>query len=214
MRRFLVALVSLLFALADPAWAIAAPEAAAVAPDQKADLARISAYLNGIQSLSAHFLQIGPDGKSVQGTLYLKKPGRLRFEYDKPSPLLVVADGSTIAVENTRLRTTDRYPLLNSPLRMILSDKVDLASDSRIVRVSREPGALSVTARQESGPAQGQITLTFADVNGALELRHWEVVDAQGQHTIVVISNIQTGVDLAPRLFVVEDLSPFAHHQE
>jgi outer membrane lipoprotein-sorting protein len=128
--------------------------------------------------------------------------------------LLVVADGSTIAVENTRLRTTDRYPLLNSPLRMILSDNIDLASDARIVRVKREPGALSVTARQENGPAQGQITLTFADVNGALELRHWEVVDAQGQRTVVVLSNMQTGIDLASKLFVVEDLSPFGHREE
>ena len=191
-----------------------ADAASAFTAEQQADLRRLSDYLNSVRSLTAHFLQIGPDGKSQEGTFYLKKPGRLRFEYDRPSPILVVADGSTIAVENTSLHTTDRYPLLNSPLRVLLSDDVDLGSDSRITRVTHATGELSVTARQASGPAEGQITLTFADNGGALELRQWEVVDAQAMRTIVVVSDIKTGVDLPARLFKVQDLSPFSHHRE
>jgi outer membrane lipoprotein-sorting protein len=200
-----------LSALAPHAVAAAEP---AFTGEQRADLARISAYLNGIHSLSGHFLQVGPDGAPQEGTFYIKKPGRLRFEYDKPSPVLVVADGSTIAVMNSKLRTTDRYPLLNSPLRVILSDNVDLASDSRIASVSREPGAVSVVARQNSGPAQGQITLTFADSGTQLELRQWQVLDAQNMRTVVVVSDLKSGVDLPTRLFVIQDLSPFSHGGE
>lgn len=210
-RMFLVALL----ALTSPALtAAAAPGVtAAFTDEQKADLRRVSDYLNAMRSLTGHFLQIGPDGTPQEGTFYLKKPGRLRFEYNKPSPVLVIADGSTIAVTNSKLRTTDRYPLLNSPLRVLLSDDVDLSSDSRIAGITREPGAMSVIARQASGPAQGQITLTFADSGGALELRQWEVLDAQGMRTIVVVNDLKPGVDLPPRLFVIEELSPFPHRE-
>ena len=177
--------------------------------EQRVDLRRISDYLNSVHSMTAHFLQIGPDGSPQEGTMYLKKPGHLRFEYNKPSPLLVIADGSTLAVQNTDLHTTDRYPIFNSPLRVLLSDETDLGADSRIARVTREAGALSVTAKQENGPAPGEITLTFADTGASLELRQWQILDAQNQRTVVVLRDIQTGVDIPARLFTVEDLSPF-----
>jgi len=204
-RTILIALFAL--ALFAP---IVASAATAFTEEQKADLRRLSDYLNSVHTLTAHFLQIGPDGTPQEGTFYLKKPGRLRFEYNKPSPILVLSNGSTIGVENTQLHTTDRYPILNSPLRVLLSNDVDLADDSRISAVTREPGALSVTARQESGPAQGQITLTFADSGAALELRQWQVIDAQGMRTIVVVSDIKTGMELDPKLFVIVDLNPYS----
>lgn len=210
MRRILFAAIVALAAPLAPA-AKAAPAAPSFTMAQRVDLTRVSTYLNAIHSMTARFMQIGPDGSSVEGTLYLKKPGRLRFEYNKPSPILVVSDGSTIAVSNSQLHTTDRYPLLNSPLRMILSDEVDLSSDSRVSQISRESGALSVTAKQDSGPAQGSITLTFADTGQSLELRQWQVIDAQGLRTVVVVSNIQIGIDIPARLFTIEDLSPFQH---
>jgi outer membrane lipoprotein-sorting protein len=189
---------------------VAAPaNAASFTAQQQADLKRVSDYLNGISSAEGRFVQIGPSGKSENGTLYLRKPGRMRFEYDKPNPHLIVADGSTVAVQNTALKTTDRYPLVDSPLRLLLSDKVDLANDRRISAVRREAGALIVTARQAAGPAQGQITLFFNDSGSSLELRQWEVVDAQGLRTLVALSNLKSGVTLAPRLFVIQDLTPF-----
>ena len=209
MRRILLAAV---LALAAPALALAA--APPFTDQQKAELGRVSAYLNSIHSLTGRFLQIGADGAPQEGAFYLRKPGRLRFEYDKPSPVLVVADGSTIAVSNSQLHTTDRYPLLNSPLRMLLSNEVNLADDSRVSAVTDEPGAISVTARQTSGPAQGQITLTFADTGSSLELRQWDVLDAQGMRTVVVVKDLKTDVDIPARLFVIQDLSPFSHHDQ
>src|SRR5215813_11421742 len=129
---------------------------------QKAELRRVSTYLNTLKTVQGRFMQISADGRSTQGEFYLKKPGRLRFEYDQPSPILIVADGSSVAVSNTNLKTTDRYPLINSPLRLLLSENVDLSRDQRIVAVKTEPGALTFTARENSGPAQGSITLQFA----------------------------------------------------
>jgi outer membrane lipoprotein-sorting protein len=181
---------------------------------ERAALKRISATLNTIQSVQGRFTQIGADGRSVLGTFYLKKPGRVRFEYQAPNPTLVIADGTTVAVENTALHTTDRYPLLNSPLRLLLSDNIDLASDPRIVNVKQDAGTLSMTARETSGPSQGSITLTFADAGvGNLELRQWDVVDAQGAHTTVIVNEMHPVANIPARLFVIEDLSPFKKNE-
>jgi outer membrane lipoprotein-sorting protein len=175
-----------------------------------AQLKRVSTYLNTMKNVQGRFLQLSARGASEQGTFYLKKPGRVRFEYQQPNTNLVIADGSTVAVENNALKTTDRYPLANSPLRLLLSDNIDLANDSRISLVKMEPGALSVTAREDSGPAQGSITLTFADAGtGGLELRQWEVLDAQGARTAVIVSEMRQVTDIPARLFVIQDLSPF-----
>ena len=185
------------------------PAPAQFSEADKADLQRISAYLNTLQSIQGHFLQIAGNGKSEQGTFYLKKPGRVRFEYQKPSPNLIIADGTTVAVLNSDLHTTDRYPLLNSPLRLLLSENIDLANDPHIVALKHETGALSVTAEENAGPAVGRVTLTFADSGAGLELRQWEVVDAKGSHTTVVLSDVHPAADIPPRLFVIQDLSPF-----
>ena len=203
MRRFFACLALLLLASTGPLHAAAADAGSGQ------DLARVSAYLNGLQTLEGRFVQIGPNGKSENGTFYLRKPGRLRFEYDRPNPNLIVADGSTIGVSNTRLKTTDRYPLVDSPLRLLLSENVNLATDNRISGVRREAGTLIVTARQATGPAQGQIALYFADSGSSLELRQWEVLDARGQRTLVALSGLKPGVTLDPRLFVIQELSPF-----
>jgi len=193
-----------------PAHEGAGPIAPHFSDAEKADLKRISTYLNTLKSVQGRFLQVGGDGKQEQGNFYLKKPGRVRFEYQKPNPNLVISDGSTVAVENTALKTTDRYPLSNSPLVILLNDNVDLTRDPRVSEIKTEQGALSVTARETSGPARGSITLTFADAgSGGLELRQWEVLDAQGQRTAIFVNEMRQVADIPPRLFVIQDLSPF-----
>jgi outer membrane lipoprotein-sorting protein len=196
--------------------ALAAPQNVAPPPvrthfsaQDTADLKRASAYLNTLKSVQGSFLQVAANGRTDKGTFYIKKPGRVRFEYQKPNPNLIIADGSTVAVENSDLKTTDRYPLGTSPLRLLLSDNADLSTDPRIVAVKREQGALSVTARETGGANQGSITLTFADSGNALELRQWEVVDAQGGHTMVSVNEMRQVADIPAKLFVIQDLSPF-----
>jgi outer membrane lipoprotein-sorting protein len=190
---------------------LASTGAAALTEDQKADLGRISTYLSGVHTLTARFTQVGSDGKSDQGTFSLKRPGGLRLEYDKPSPILVVSDGSTIAITNSEKHNTDRYPLLDSPLRVLLSNDVNLAADPRIADVKRSAGSLSLVVRQTTGAAQGEITLTFNDTGSALELKQWELVDSHGKRTAITITDIKTGMDLPASLFVIKDLSPFSH---
>ena len=218
MRRALLASFFAAFAAASlalpvqaaaPAHTGAVPIAPHFSDAEKADLKRISAYLNTIKTVEGRFTQVNADGKTEKGSFYLKKPGRVRFEYQKPNPNLVIADGSTVAVENSDLKTTDRYPLLNSPLRLLLSDNIDLASDSHVAGLRRESGALSVTARENAAIGGGSITLTLADSGGSLELRQWEVIDAQGARTTVAVNDMRQAADIPARLFVIEDLSPF-----
>jgi outer membrane lipoprotein-sorting protein len=175
---------------------------------EKSDLKRVSDYLNTIKGVQGRFTQLSADGRSVQGSFYLRKPGRIRFEYDKPNPILIVADGSSVAVSNSQLKTTDRYPLINSPLRLLLSENVNLVTDSRISEVKKEPGILSFTARETAGPARGSITLVFSD-NGQLELRQWEVVDAQGMRTTIALNEVRQDANISPTMFVIQELSPF-----
>ena len=175
----------------------------------RADLKRVSEYLNSLKTVQGHFTQVNNAGRTQQGQFYLKKPGRIRFDYEQPNPNVVVADGTTVAVENSALKTTDRYPITNSPLRLLLSDDMDLSTDPRVSAIKRENGALSVTARENSGPAMGAITLTLSDSGGNLELRQWDIVDAQGAHTTVVVNEMRQVADIPADLFVIQDLSPF-----
>jgi outer membrane lipoprotein-sorting protein len=184
------------------------PPRAPLTEAAKAEMKRVSDYLNSITSVQGRFTQIGADGKTAQGTFYLRKPGRIRFEYDRPNPILIVADGTSVAVSNSQLKTTDRYPLINSPLRLLLSEDVDLGSDRRIMDVKKEAGLLSFTARETAGPARGSITLLFAD-SGELELRQWEVVDAQGMRTTIALNEVRRDANIPANLFVIQELSPF-----
>lgn len=167
----------------------------------KADLDRISGYLNGIHTLKAAFVQIGPEGQVDEGTFYVDKPGRMRFEYAPPNPTLVVSDGSTVAVANKRLNTIDRYPIWSTPLSLILSSGVNLKRNQDIAGVERQPGELIVEARSHSNKVNGNITLVFAEPN--LELRQWTVVDPQGLATTVSVRDVRRDVTLDPLLFVI-----------
>ena len=177
-----------------------------------ADLARVSAYLNSISTMQAGFVQVGPNGELDQGVIYARKPGRLRFEYAPPSPYLIVSDGQTIAVANSQLRTVDRYPLLDNPLMVILKEGIDLAKDANVVAVDHQSGTLRVTARQDSGPLKGQVTLIFADP--AIELRQWIITDAQGLQTMIALKDMKTQVQLDPSKFLLQDVDKFRRKQD
>ncbi|HTW34947.1 MAG TPA: outer membrane lipoprotein carrier protein LolA [Rhizomicrobium sp.] len=165
----------------------------------QADLDRVSDYLNSIHTLKGSFVQIGPDGQIDEGIFYIDKPGRMRFEYHAPNPVLIVSDGSTVAVQNKKLNTIDTYPLLSTPLNLVLSDDLNLKRNPSIAGLSREPGELIVNARAASSKVNGNLTLVFT--SPVLELRQWTVVDAQGLSTTVSLRDVQTGVTLDPALF-------------
>jgi outer membrane lipoprotein-sorting protein len=202
----------LLVAFAAVSLAGSAANAAALTAQDVTDLNRISAYLNTITSLQASFVQVGPNGELDQGTIYARKPGRLRFEYAPPSPYLIVSDGVTIAVANSKLRTVDRYPLIDNPLNLILREGVDLTRDSRITDVERQTGTLRITATEKSGPVKGQVTLIFS--YPATELRQWIITDAQGLQTMIALKNMKTEVPLGPELFILRDVNKFGRPNE
>jgi len=169
----------------------------------RADLDKVSAYLNSLRSLEGGFVQIGPMGELDQGRFYLVKPGKLRFEYQPPSPLLIVCDGRTFAVFNKKLKTVDRYPLSATPLDLLLGDKVDLKHNDAIVRVRRQPGSLVVEARTAKNRNKANIAIAFS--YPVLELRQWTVIDDQGLPTTVALRNLELGVSPSESLFVLRD---------
>lgn len=170
---------------------------------QKADLDRVSAYLNSMKSLQGSFVQIDPNGGIDQGMFYLSKPGKMRFEYQPPNPVLIVSDGSTVAVQNKRLNTVDKYPLWTTPLDLILGKDINLRHNSHIIGVEHQTGTLIVQARSNRNRVQGNITLVFTDPE--LELRQWTVVDAQGLSTTVSLRDVKQGIDLPDSLFALPE---------
>jgi outer membrane lipoprotein-sorting protein len=115
-------------------------------------------------------------------------------------------------VANSKLRTVDRYPLVENPLNIILREGVDLARDPRIISLDRQAGTLRVTAAEKSGPLKGQVTLIFAWP--ATELRQWIITDTQGLQTMIALKNTKTGVDLPASLFVLRDVDKFRRKDE
>lgn len=180
-----------------------APPAPQLSQADLADLDQISAYLNSIHTLQGDFVQINPDGSIGQGKFYLEKPGKLRFAYKPPSPMLVVSDGHTVAVANTKLKTLDRYPLSSTPLDLVLSDNLDLRHNKDILAVEHQPDTLIVLARTDHKRAKANIRMVFS--SPIIELKEWTVLDDQGQTTTVALRGQETGVDLDPKLFVLRE---------
>ena len=172
----------------------------------------ISASLNRMATLKGDFVQVDPSGDVDQGAFYISKPGRMRFEYKPPSPTLIVSDGRTIAVANTRLNTVDRYPLSETPLGLVLGNDIDLRHSPALVSIQREPGLIVVGARSNLNVARANISLVFSDPG--YELRQWSVIDYQGLTTTVALRDLVPGAVLSPSLFQLPDKNPFARHPQ
>lgn len=173
---------------------------------QKADLDKVSAYLNGIHSLKADFVQIGPDGSVAQGELDIQKPGQMRFAFNPPSPMLIVATDDNVYVKNSRLNTVDRYSLSNTPLGILLNENLDLKTNRSVLGVFEQNGALIVQARSALNQNRSNITLVFS--LPTVELRQWIVKDNQGGNTTVALGNVQIGAHLDPGVFTVPAKGP------
>ncbi|MEM7522337.1 MAG: outer membrane lipoprotein carrier protein LolA [Pseudomonadota bacterium] len=178
------------------------PAPAAQAQDGR-ELARISAYLNSIGTLTGEFVQIDPDGLLSQGLFFMSRPGRIRFEYEEPNPALVVADGFWVGVIDKRYKKVDRYPLSETPLNLILKDRVNLAKEGAVKSIQNVDGQMRVLAQDPDHPERGSITMVFAA--NPLELRQWIVSDAQGGDTTVALSDIRSDVSIKPSQFTIPE---------
>ena len=197
LRRDLLRLSLLALAVATPA---ARAEAGFQPTAQdSADLARIETYLDGLRTLKAHFLQVAPNGATSQGTAWLDRPGRMRFQYDPPSPLLLVAGHGLVVFHDKSLNQTTNIPISKTPLGILLADKVHLSGDVTVTGMQRLPGQIQVSLVRTASPGDGTLTLIFAD--NPLALRQWTVLDAQRQETRVTLYNVETGGKFDAKLF-------------
>lgn len=166
----------------------------------RADVERVESYLNQVTTLKARFLQIAPNGGQAEGTAFVSRPGRLRLQYDPPSPLLVVADGTFLIVHDRELGEPSYIPLDSTPAGILVRENVQLdGKDVTVTRVTRSPGVLNVTLVESDDPGQGELTLVFSEKPFAL--RQWRVLDAQGNTTTVSLYEAQSGMILDPQLF-------------
>lgn len=178
----------------------AAPPAAALSARDRADLARIESYLNGVRTLKARFLQVAPSGNVSEGVAWMERPGRMRFEYDPPTPLLLVAGHGLFFFHDSQLNQTTNLPLSSTPLGLLLRDDLHLSGDVTVTGVERLPGQIQVTMVRTPSPDDGSLTLVFADE--PLALQQWVVVDAQRQETRVRLFQVELGGSFDPKLFV------------
>lgn len=170
---------------------------------QRAQAAKISSYLSSLQNLSGSFVQVGPDGSRTTGSFYIQKPGKVRFEYDPPSKIAIVADGSSVVVRDTKLATQDLYPLSQTPLRFLLSDKIDLMKDTNVVGVTADDMFVSVTI-EEKQPLVGTSRLMLMLGAKDNQLKQWTITDPQGYDTTVAIYNLDTTRKIDPSQFKID----------
>jgi outer membrane lipoprotein-sorting protein len=168
--------------------------------DRRALVDRLSAYLSGIQTLVGDFVQVGPDGSRSKGTFYIQKPGRVRFEYDPPSPIDIVADGQSVAIRDRTLATQDVYPLSQTPLRFLLSQHLNLLHDTNVVGVYSD-NMFATVVIEETQPLVGTNRLMLMFDAKDLKLRQWIVTDPQGFDTTVAVSNLDTTKRPDPNMF-------------
>jgi outer membrane lipoprotein-sorting protein len=199
--RSRIALLGLL-ALAPLSAVSAAPQSALPDAGQAdaAVIARVQAYLNSLGTLKARFLQVAPNGAVTRGTAWLERPGRMRFEYDLPSPLLLVAGHGFVLFSDSKLGQTSNIPLGQTPLGILLAEHIDLTTGGlRVTGIRQLPAELQMALVRAANPAEGSLTLTFA--TDPMTLRQWTVTDAQQQRTTVTLYNIQTGGKFDQSLF-------------
>jgi outer membrane lipoprotein-sorting protein len=172
---------------------------AGLSEQDKADIARIEAYLNSIRTLRSRFLQASPDGSLARGTFYMHRPGRMRIEYDPPIGNYIVADGWFIHFWDAELRQQSNAPIGSTMAELILRDDLLLSGAITVNDVQRGPGRIEVELIETRDPAKGRLTLVFED--SPLQLRKWRVLDAQGLTTEVALLDPQFGMPLDRRLF-------------
>jgi len=174
------------------AWTAAMVLTATPAVAQGLLLDQVSAYLNGLQTAQGGFTQINADGTLSTGQIYIKRPGRIRFEYNAPDNSLVMAGGGQVAIFDPRSNNgPDRYPLNQTPLKIILERNVDLARASMVMGHTSDGTTTTVTAQDPAHPQYGNIQMVFTA--NPVELRQWIVTDEVGSQTTMILNDLVRG---------------------
>jgi outer membrane lipoprotein-sorting protein len=172
-------------------------------PEQRTIIDKINNYLSGVRVLSGRFVQVGPDGGRTQGQFYISKPGKVRFEYDDPSPIELVADGQSVVVRDRKLATQDVYPLSQTPLRFLLSDQVDLIKDTSLVAIYADDVFITAVVEEKNGVVgTSKLMIMFSATD--MQLKQWTVTDPQGYDTTVAVFNLDTSKRPDPNMFKID----------
>lgn len=186
-------LVSLLFVTLSPGGSRAV-ELAALPPEQQEDVKRAADYLENLTTLEARFIQLTSNGEEARGELLLARPDRLRFEYDPPHPLLLVANSGQLLYYDRELKEASYVAVSDTPLWFLLREEIDFADEIDILAVENGPGVLRLTLADPDEPNGGRLTLVFSD--NPLQLRQWEVIDGQGIMTRITLADPRFGVEI------------------
>jgi len=191
-------------ALAAPPTPPAETQTAAVTfdPGQRALLEKINTYFNSVTNLTGKFVQVGPDGGKTEGLFYMQKPGKVRFEYDPPSTIELISNGDDVVVRDRKLLTQDLYPLSQTPLKFLLSDKLDLLKDANVVGVYQDDLFVTVVIEEKNALA-GTHRLMIMFGKKDLQLKQWTVTDPQGYDTTVAVSDLDSSKKPDPQLFKI-----------
>ena len=185
MRTFLAALFSLL--------------TFAGAANAQVGVPQIEQYINSIRTLQARFVQSNPNGSIVQGTVYLSRPGRMRFQYDPPSQLKVVADGRQVTLWDPATRDFGQWPIGWTAASFLVREPLKLSGDLTVQSLQRTADGLQLNMVQTKKPQEGQVIVRLAE--NPMALRGWTIIDNRGNKVDVALSNVQTGMQLADSLF-------------
>jgi outer membrane lipoprotein-sorting protein len=185
-----------------PSVSAPAPAASSLTAAERSKLLKEAAKaLASVKTARGKFEQYSPDGSYSTGQFAMSRPGKVRFDYDDPVPLVLVSDGTTVALQDSDLETTDRVPLASTPLSLLLSSTLDFEKEAEVVDVRRMGDQTNITVRDKTGEMDGTLTVVLADN----ALTGWRTVDANGGRTSVLLSSVETGAKLNPRLFILKD---------
>ena len=185
--------------------AMALPAAA-----EKLSLGELSSYLNSLKTATGAFTQINDDGTISTGRILIKRPGRVRFEYDPPDQTLVVANGDTVGIVDPKSNQgTQAYPLHRTPLSIILARNVDLSRARMVTGHTSDGATTTVRAQDPAHPEYGNIELVFT--GSPVELRQWVINDDAGSRTTVILGDLTQGMRLKDESFVIPGLATAKH---
>ena len=165
-----------------------------VSLDPASAIAKANAYFNANLTMVADFVQLSADGRRTGGTLYVQRPGKLRFEYARPATLEIIADGTSVAIRDRKLATQDVYFIGQTPLKFLLKDRIDIGRDTKVLDVRADEKSVAILVEDKATfGGTSRIRLVFDATT--FNLKQWTVTDPQGYETLVSLSN----VDLAQK---------------
>jgi outer membrane lipoprotein-sorting protein len=162
---------------------------------------KIADHFSSVQTMSGEFVQFGPRGEQTGGKFYLQRPGKIRFNYEKPAGYQVISDGKSVVIDNRKLNTMDLYPLSKTPLKLLLDDRIDLSGD-RVRSVKEEADLTTIQLSDKRVFGNARITMMFDPKS--YDLRQWTITDAQGKDTTVMVFNVRSGVQIDQKLFRID----------